>query len=128
MYLVDTSVWIDWLSRTPKVKVKPDQLLEMVTCPPVVQEILQGVSLGKTREILKDRFLSIFCVGNPVTLELYLRAADIYVEGRVRGLTIRSSIDCLIAAIAMENHLPIWHKDRDYDKIAKFTPLKIYKS
>jgi len=34
-------------------------------------------------------------------------------------------MDCLIAAIAIDNGVAIWHRDRDYDAIAKYTPLRI---
>jgi predicted nucleic acid-binding protein len=54
-----------------------------------------------------------------------LQAAEIYREGRRKGHTIRSTTDCLIAAIAIENGVPMWHRDRDYDAIAKYTPLRI---
>jgi predicted nucleic acid-binding protein len=40
------------------------------------------------------------------------------------GVTIRSSVDCLIAACAIRNGLPILHSDRDFDAIARFTPLQ----
>jgi predicted nucleic acid-binding protein len=48
-----------------------------------------------------------------------------YRSGRRRGLTIRSSADCLIAAIAIENRVPVWHKDRDFAAIATFTDLAV---
>jgi predicted nucleic acid-binding protein len=55
---------------------------------------------------------------------LYVAAADIYRQGRRRGLTIRSATDCLIAAIAIRNGVPIWHRDRDFEAIASFTALE----
>jgi len=47
-----------------------------------------------------------------------------YRTGRALGVTIRSSVDCLIAACAIRNGLPILHSDRDFDAIARFTPLQ----
>jgi predicted nucleic acid-binding protein len=41
-------------------------------------------------------------------------------------VTIRSSIDCLIAAIAIENRVPVWHRDRDFSAIATYTALEIF--
>jgi predicted nucleic acid-binding protein len=46
-----------------------------------------------------------------------------HLEGRIKGYTIRSSLHCLIAAIAIEWQTPVWHKDRDFDTIARFTLL-----
>ena len=40
------------------------------------------------------------------------------------GITVRSSYDCVIAAIAIENKVPVWHRDRDYRSIARYTPLR----
>ncbi len=48
----------------------------------------------------------------------------IIMRPETRPHTIRSSTDCLIAAIAIRNGVPVWHRDRDYDVIAKFTALR----
>lgn len=61
---------------------------------------------------------------DPVGLDLYLEAAEIYREGRRRGFTIRSSTDCLIAAIAIEYRVPVWHRDRDFNFLAGYTRLR----
>ena len=55
-----------------------------------------------------------------------MEAAEIYRQGRKSGYTIRSSIDCLIAAIAIENDVPVWHKDRDFSFIARYSRLQAY--
>jgi predicted nucleic acid-binding protein len=61
-------------------------------------------------------------------LKSFLAAAQIYREGRRHGFTIRSVVDCLIAAVAIEHGATIWHKDRDYDMIARYTPLRVIKA
>jgi predicted nucleic acid-binding protein len=33
-------------------------------------------------------------------------------------------VDCLIAAIAIEHRIPVWHRDRDFDAIARYTGLE----
>jgi predicted nucleic acid-binding protein len=38
---------------------------------------------------------------------------------------MRSSVGCLIAAIAIDKGLLVWHRDRDFDSIAQYTPLEI---
>ena len=45
-------------------------------------------------------------------------------QNRRKGYTIRSPIDCLIAAIAIDNQVAVWHKDRDFDVIAQYTALE----
>lgn len=67
-------------------------------------------------------------LNDPVPGPLFLSAAEICRLGRAKGYTIRSSTDCLIAAIAIENRTPIWHRDRDYEAIARYTALRITQS
>jgi predicted nucleic acid-binding protein len=87
--------------------------------------VLQGLRTDKASEIFQERFLALPCLSDPLPLALFVEAAGIYREGCRRGRTIRSSVDCLIAAIAIENGVPIWHRDRDFDAIAQYTPLQI---
>lgn len=91
----------------------------------MVQEVLRGLRAGSASEALQKSFLALPCLHDPLSLGLILEAAEIYREGRRRGLTIRSSMDCLIAAIAIDNGVAIWHRDRDYDLIARYTRLRI---
>jgi predicted nucleic acid-binding protein len=122
--LVDTSIWINLLGRSSRFRIADHQFSELVTCSPILQEILQGIREDRVRFTVKERFLALLRVEDPVSLECYLEAAEIYVSGRRRGLTIRSSGDCLIAAIAIRHKLMVWHSDRDFDNIAKFTSLR----
>jgi predicted nucleic acid-binding protein len=90
----------------------------------VVQEVLQGLRPGPESDAFRESFLAIPVLSDPIPLALFLSAADIYRQGRRRGLTIRSSVDCLIAAIAIENRVPVWHRDRDFTAIARYTALE----
>jgi hypothetical protein len=124
MILVDTSIWIEFLAGKGAAVAPEERLLQIVTCGPVVQEVLQGLRAGPVSDPFRDGFLAIPRVGDPVPLELYVAAADIYRQGRRKGLTIRSATDCLIAAIAIRNGTPVWHRDRDFEAIARFTALE----
>jgi len=123
--LVDTSVWIDLLAKGREDTLRPETLLSMATCGPIVQEVFQGLRPGPAAEIFRQLFLALPLLSDPLPLELFQSAAEIYRQGRSRGVTIRSSTDCLIAAIAIKNAVPVWHKDRDFTAIAIFTPLEI---
>lgn len=123
MILVDTSVWIDLFRSKPRLK--EEELLRFAVCGPIIQEVLQGLKPGAASDAFRAGFLALPVLSDPIPLELYVAAADIYRSGRRRGLTIRSSVDCLIAAIAIENGIPVWHKDRDFAAIATFTELAI---
>jgi hypothetical protein len=124
MILVDTSVWISLINGRRVAKVSTDDLLRFVTCGPIVQEVLQGLRDGPLARVFRESFLAIHRLDDPLSSATFLQAAEIYQEGRKKGYTIRSSIDCLISAIAIENQVPVWHKDRDFRMIAKYTRLE----
>lgn len=123
MILADTSIWIELLAG--RQRIDPDDLLRLVTCPPVQQEIRQGLRRAAQSDAFFENFQSLPCLGDPLPKSLFVEAAEIYREGRRRGITIRSSYDCLIAAIAIENNVPVWHRDRDFDQIARYTRLQV---
>ena len=125
MILVDTSIWIELLGGKPRRPIREEDLLRFVTCGPVVQEVLQGLKPGLQSDAFRSAFLAIPTVSDPVPLSLFVSAVEIYRQGRRRGITIRSSVDCLIAAIAIDNRVPVWHRDRDFDAIARYTGLEV---
>jgi predicted nucleic acid-binding protein len=125
MILIDTSVWIELLSHKPRTAIREQDLFQFATCGPVVQEVLQGLRPGAQSDAFREAFLAVPVLGDPTPLRLFLAAADIYRQGRRRGITIRSSVDCLIAAIAIENNVPVWHRDRDFSAIAQYTDLRV---
>jgi|SRR5580692_4967324 predicted nucleic acid-binding protein len=124
MTLVDTSVWIELLAGRA-APLAPDQLSQFAICGPIIQEVLQGLRSGRDSTAFQESLLALPCLSDPMPLSLFLEAAEIYREGRRRGRSIRSTTDCLIAAIAIEHGVPIWHRDRDFDAIAEYTPLRI---
>ena len=124
MTLVDTSVWIELLNGMLGQQVAEEELLNFVTCGPVVQEVLQGLRDDPLSEALSEGLLALPLLSDPVPLALFLSAAELYRLGRAKGYTIRSSTNCLIAAIAIENGVPVWHNDRDFEAIARYTSLR----
>jgi predicted nucleic acid-binding protein len=124
--LVDTSIWIELFNGKLGRDVREEELLTFVTCGPVVQEVLQGLGDDDEGEALREAFLGLPVLSDPLPLSLFLEAAKIYQQGRTKGFTIRSSTDCLIAAIAIESRVPVWHRDRDFDVLSRFTPLRTY--
>jgi hypothetical protein len=124
--LVDTSIWIDLINGQLGSSVREQDLFEFATCGPVVQEVLQGLKDDPSVRALRDSFLELPVLGDPLPLASFQLAAEIFRQGRSKGYTIRSSVDCLIAAVAIQNQVPVWHKDRDFDMIERFTPLRTY--
>jgi hypothetical protein len=126
MILVDTSIWIDFLTDPRRIPEARERVQDFVTCGPVVQEILQGFADPRSYAFFRERLLAFPRLSDPLPVERFLEAAHIYREGRAKGYTIRSAADCLIAAIAIDNDVPVWHRDRDFTAIARYTPLKAF--
>lgn len=125
MVLVDTSVWIDvFRRRRPFDLVTIVPLDEIVTCLPVIQEILQGFRDESAFRIARDAMLSFPCVESPLSLTVFEEAVNLYRAARRMGLTVRSSVDCLIATCALRHDLEVLHRDRDYGLIARVSGLK----
>ncbi|MGO9411935.1 MAG: PIN domain-containing protein [Spirochaetia bacterium] len=97
---------------------------EIVTCLPVIQEILQGFREERAYRIARNAMLALPIVESPMEESLFLEAAELYRSARHRGLTIRSSVDCLIAACALRHNFPVLHRDRDYKLLCEISPLK----
>lgn len=127
--LVDTSVWIDALTgrKTWQAELLGkliDDNAAIVLCPTIIQEILQGIRDESDLERVKDN-LEGFEVLDIDPVEAAYGAADLYRKGRKQGITIRKSNDCLIAFYAISCKTTLLHNDGDFDKIAKFTSLKV---
>jgi predicted nucleic acid-binding protein len=123
LILVDSSIWIDLFSAKPSFYPLEEDLLRYATCGPIIQEVLQGLRPGPQSNELRQAFLALPCLSDPLSSATFLHAADIYRDARFKGYTIRSSVDCLIAAIAIEHQIPVFHNDRDFRNIARCTPL-----
>jgi len=126
--LADTSVWIDFLEGkgTPQ-HLELRRLIEndedICLTGIVVTEILQGIKDdGQNREI--RRYLLEFPIINPQEISSYIHAAEIYRTCASKGKTVRKTIDCLIAAVALEHDLVLFHNDRDFENIRACCRLK----
>jgi predicted nucleic acid-binding protein len=125
---VDTSLWIDFFAGrdTPQTRYFKDAIGEgadVALTGVILAEILQGIPSDSEFARLR-KALSSFRMLQPASGETYVQAAKLHRAGRKRGVTIRSLVDCLIAAIAMEHGAVILHKDRDYERISEYAPLK----
>lgn len=125
MVLVDTSVWIEFFRPSSKFDLQSIlDLEEIVTCPPVVQEVLQGFDNQRSFRLAREAMLAFPMVEEDLPLEAYLEAAELYRSARRAGLTPRTGVDCLIAICAIRNSLSLLHRDRDFDALARVVPLE----
>ena len=127
MILVDTSVWIRWFRGGTIARPTAAEMAGVATCSPILQELVQGFKDIPALPQIRTELLALPRLTDPVPIAAFLEAAEIYRLAKRKGFTIRSSVDCLIAAIAIRNDLPVMHYDRDFDTIARFTPLRLVK-
>lgn len=126
MYLVDSSVWIATFRKYDPLRIESVvELEEIATCLPVIQEVLQGFRDEAAFRIAREAMFSFPIVEAPLTEEVFSHAVDLFRAARRSGRTVRSGIDCLIAACALRNGLTILHKDRDYGNLAMIAPLEV---
>lgn len=127
MYLVDTSVWIDYLAgRETGVTAHFARILDrgeaVALTSDVYQEVVQGISsreeFDRTSEYLGSQ--TFYHPRDPI--DSYREAALIYFRCRRAGMTIRGSTDCLIARVAIEHGLILLHDDRDFEEMAGVIP------
>lgn len=132
MVLVDTSVLIDYLSTVENSGTRAFQtILDSGIAYGITSftymEILQGVRTEREFEQVKRYLDTQKFYGFPDEKAAFAEAARIYFLCRKRGITISSTIDCLIARAAIDNDIFLLHNDKDFDNIAKVVKLKMFR-
>jgi hypothetical protein len=87
-----------------------------------VQEVLQGFRDERAFRVAREAMLALPIVESPMRQSVFEDAVFLYRSARRAGLTIRSGIDCLIAACAIRNQLTVLHHDRDFDLLERVLP------
>lgn len=125
MILVDTSVWIEvFRSRRPLDLESVVDFDDVATCLPVIQEVLQGFRDEAAYRRARESMLSLPIVESPLAEDVFVQAVDLYRNARRMGVTVRSSVDCLIAACAIRHDIEVLHRDRDYAALAGISALR----
>ena len=127
MTLVDSSVWVDFFRPSPgrggaELRRMIEESEPFSLTGIVVAKVLQG--LRRDAGAI-ERFLAQWDLLEPTGFETYRNAAAIYRAGRGKGIT-SSTIDTLIAAIALEHGASVFTLDRDFVRIARMTGLELY--
>jgi predicted nucleic acid-binding protein len=128
--VVDTTVWVDFFrakgSRCDLHLVElidagaPLVLTDLIYC-----EVLQGIR-DEVSYVRVRRDLQSYPILMMRELDSFEAAAKIYRDCRAQGLTIRKTIDCLIAAACLDAGAEIFHNDRDFDAISRVSNLRIH--
>jgi predicted nucleic acid-binding protein len=127
LILVDTSVWIDFFRSSPGRAGR--ELRRMIAdAEPfaltgvVIAGILQGLKRDAQRI---EHYLSLWEMMEPLGFSTYTHAASISRLGRSKGVSL-TTIDTIIAAIAIEHNAMLFTLDTDFSRIIRFTPLRLY--
>lgn len=128
--IFDSSVWVDFLNGKQSrnailLQLQIREFYPVHICPPIFQEILQGIKNDERFDEVKDLIFGL----NLLSIDPYFAAdgaISLYRQLRKDGVTIQKPNDCLIAFYSIHFKLELVHNDKDFDKIAKHTSLKIY--
>jgi predicted nucleic acid-binding protein len=127
--LVDTSVWVDFFNGHPSREAETLAYLigeeaDLVTCGLVVAEVLQGLRRTKSLSTVESHFREMDWL-TPSEPDTYLEAAELFRRLRLRGVTIRSTVDCVIANLAARHDALILARDRDLTMIVESKLLNL---
>lgn len=128
MTIVDTTVWIDYVRGTSNLQTewldsefshKAVGLTDLILC-----ELLQGIrSDSQVRRVQREiRRFELFSTGGE---ELATASAANYRSLRRRGITVRTTVGCLIATFCVMNGFSLLHRDRDFDPFEKHLGLRV---
>ena len=128
MVIIDTTVWVDyfrgadhpetrWLDR--ELQRQRLGLTDLILC-----EVLQGIRDRRTFERVRHDLLR-FVVFSAGGIDLAVAAAENYRALRERGITVRKTIDCLIATFCLLDGHTLLHRDRDYDSFERALGLQV---
>ena len=127
--LIETSAWIEYFRATgSSLDTTTTSIIDTETrfhtCGPVRMEVCAGARDDRSHATIE----SVLNRGEytPIDQRHFDEASSIYRECRSNGITVRSMVDCLIAAIAMDDDLEVLHGDRDFNAIASLFPLRIH--
>jgi predicted nucleic acid-binding protein len=127
MVLIDSSVWVDYFNgRTTR---ETDTLHSLLGTEPIaigdviLVEVLQGFRHDADFETAKS-LLSQLNVYEMLGEKLALQSANHYRELRKRGLTVRKTVDVIIATFCIERRIPLLYSDRDFDPFVEHLGLQ----
>ena len=128
MVFVDSSVWIDFLNQriTPQTSWlrAPQNIGTVGLTSFVLTEVLQGIRFDR-RFRNAEQFFRAMSVFDSPDRPMAVRAASNYRALRGMGITIQSTIDCLVATFCIENSYPLLHSDSDFDSFEQHLHLSV---
>jgi len=124
---VDSSVWIDYFNGN--ITQETNKLDSILGSSPVcigdivLTEVLQGFRNDKDFNTAKE-FLSSLIIVNVLDTSTALKSANNFRTLRKKGITIRKTIDVIIATFCIDNNIPLLYSDRDFIPFQEHLNLK----
>ena len=122
MILVDSSVWVDYFNGVQSKET--DFLDSTLGIEPIaigdliLTEVLQGFRSDSDYRAAKSLLLGL-TIFDLLGQDLAVRCADNFRALRRRGVTVRKTVDCVIATFCIERGLPLLYTDRDFKPFEK---------
>lgn len=127
MVLVDSSVWIGYFNgRNHGRTRKLDELLSstiVIVGDLILLEVLEGFKRDPDFRAAKRLLLELELI-ELGGIELALKAADNFRTLRKNGVTVRKTVDCVIATYCIEHRIPLLYDDRDFDPFVRHMGLR----
>ncbi len=125
--MVDTSAWVEYLRATGSFcDVHLQQVLSdggaLVLPAVVLQEVLQGARSPSHYMALQNELEQVPVFDPQDVHELHRQAGLLYARCRWQGVTVRSPMDCVVAACALEADIPLLARDGDFSDICRVEP------
>jgi predicted nucleic acid-binding protein len=128
VWIVDSSVWIDYFNG--RITSQTDLLdsalgqQEIGLGDIVLAEVLQGFRQGRDFETARDALLrfSVLSMGG---VAMAIKSAQNFRSLRQRGVTVRKTVDCLIATFVIEHGFSLLHSDQDFDPFEEYLGLHV---
>lgn len=129
MIVVDSSVLIGFFRGWTTPAIERLRQIEMEGTPFAIpgiccQEVLQGAKDEREWSLLRATFEAQTLLFPRDPWEAHKGAARIYFDCRRKGLTIRNSVDCLIAQLVLDEDSVLLHDDQDFEQIREVRPLQ----
>jgi predicted nucleic acid-binding protein len=128
MVLVDSSVFINFFnsSKTKGAQQLSQLIIEgedIAIIGIIVQEVLQGIKDDKHFKNIKLILDDFYYIPTPETI--FLQSANLFRHLKKNGVTIRKSVDIIIAQTCINHKIPLLQADKDFVNIAKFSKLDL---
>lgn len=129
MILVDSSVWIDYFNgvNTEATEALHDSIGKerLIVGDLIIAEVLQGFRFDKDFETAKE-LLTAFDVHQISSDKIAIKSAGYFRALRKKGITVRKTVDVLIATYCIENEISLLQSDRDFIPFANALGLKLF--